>query len=152
MKTKEIPKVKNHQISFPWRLYFQQLFATDIYVRFINPLRFWRRYKIDLLEGCHQFNTVRYLENCSQDKQQPNQKTDAVNDELQGEKRQTAIIFIPLPDLQLKYRGVAYHTNKIIAIDLDRQTIKPDSLAKDTLEQFTILENNSSTSCDRYNY
>ena len=54
------------KISFPFSLYFKQLFAADPYVRYINPFSFWHRYKINHLETCRELDTVEYLERCLQ--------------------------------------------------------------------------------------
>ncbi len=67
MKTKEKQKIK---IGFPFKLYFKQLFCPDLYVRLINPFRFWHRYKLDRLEACWDFNIIQYLERCKKFKLQ----------------------------------------------------------------------------------
>jgi hypothetical protein len=54
------------KISFPIGLYFEQLFSADTYVRFINPFGFWRRYRINHLETCHELDPVQYFERCYQ--------------------------------------------------------------------------------------
>lgn len=59
-----VPEKRLTKISFPLALYLKQLFFADIYVRFINPFNFWRRYKIAILETCRQLDTVKYLEHC----------------------------------------------------------------------------------------
>lgn len=71
MKTKEKQKIK---IGFPFKLYFKQLFCPDLYVRLINPFRFWHRYKLDRLEACWDFNTIQHLERCKKLKLQPDKQ------------------------------------------------------------------------------
>ena len=61
IREKQRPKV-----NFPVIKYFQQLFASESYVKFINPFRFWRRYRINHLEACFSINLVQYLERCYQ--------------------------------------------------------------------------------------
>lgn len=67
------PKKRTIKIKFPWSLYFQQLFSADIYVKFINPLSFWRKYRIEHLENCRAINIVQSLECCLQMEWQPPQ-------------------------------------------------------------------------------
>lgn len=54
------------KVNFPLIQYFQQLFASESSVRFINPFQFWRRYRINHLEACWSLNLVQYLERCHQ--------------------------------------------------------------------------------------
>lgn len=141
------------QIGFPLGLYFQQLFATDIYVRFINPWRFWHRYKIDHLENCREFNTVRYLESCHQIEDRPQKLEDPRSFDNCGEiilenkpnrrNDESKITFIIRPGSELKYRGIAYHNHKIIAIEQDRIAIEPNSLTVDTAKKFGISYNDN---------
>ncbi len=57
-----IQEKQQFKVNFPVKQYFQQLFASDCYVKLINPLRFWRRYRINHLEACWSINQVEYLE------------------------------------------------------------------------------------------
>ncbi len=61
-----IKEKQQFKVNFPILKYFQQLFASDSYVKFINPVRFWRRYRINHLEACWSINLVQYLESCYQ--------------------------------------------------------------------------------------
>ena len=53
-----IQEKQQFTVNFPVLKYFQQLFASDSYVKFINPFRFWRRYRINHLEACWSINLV----------------------------------------------------------------------------------------------
>ena len=59
---------EKHQfkVNFPLIEYFEQLFASESYVRFVNPFQFWRRYRINYLEVCWSHNLVQHLERCYQ--------------------------------------------------------------------------------------
>lgn len=52
------------KFSFPLGSYFRQLFAADTYVRFINPLEFWRRHQIKHLNNCSKLDSVEHLKRC----------------------------------------------------------------------------------------
>ena len=105
------------KIRFPFSLYLQQLFSTDVYVRFINPVKFWRKYKINHLETCCELDTVRHLELCLQlDWQYPrllnfNRNTDYINISTHAlvKQAESNTIIISQPTVQLKHRGVIYH-------------------------------------------
>ena len=56
------------KFSIPWRFYFQQLFAEDTYIRFINPFNFWHKHKIKHLEKCSELDLIEHLERCYQKK------------------------------------------------------------------------------------
>ncbi len=116
---------KTIKIKFPWCLYFQQLFSADVYVKFINPLSFWRRYQIDHLENCRAINIVQRLECCLQIEWQPTQlnKPPLANRSksrsYQGviwEKKAQNMILMTQPSLKLQYRGVTYFTDNMISI------------------------------------
>ena len=125
-KDREIPKRK---ISFPFLLYFKQLFAANIYVKFINPFDFWRRYRINHLEKCREINTIQDLENC-------------YKVELQSKKLQNNEFFFPKnvyeidlsknkilvsqASVKLKYRGVAYYTSRIVVFNVNQVVGKSD--------------------------
>ena len=68
MTIREEQKIK---VNFPISQYFQQLFSPDLYVKFINPLSFWRRYRINHLETCWAIDIVQHLERCRQIEWQP---------------------------------------------------------------------------------
>jgi hypothetical protein len=122
---------KNIKISFPFSLYFQQLCAPDVYVKYFNPWQFWRRYRIIYLETCWELNLVQYLERCLKLKCQPvfKQQEDLPQTlkyrGLPGKKNPNKVILISPPRVELKYRGVTYHATRITAVDLNQ--IKSDS-------------------------
>ncbi len=69
MTIREKQKIK---VNFPIAQYFQQLFCPSLYVKFINPFSFWRRYnRINHLEACRAINIVQHLERCRQIEWQP---------------------------------------------------------------------------------
>ncbi len=59
---------EKHQfpVRFPLIKYFQQLFASESYVRCVNPFQFWRSSRINHLEACWSHNLVEDLERCYQ--------------------------------------------------------------------------------------
>ncbi|MEM7759210.1 MAG: hypothetical protein AAF298_13955 [Cyanobacteria bacterium P01_A01_bin.40] len=114
MSTGEKRQIK---IGFPFNLYLKQLFSTDSYVRDINPFSFWRRYRINHLETCHELNTVQYLERCFQldwrsVKPTKNslalKKIDTSGNNLIKQERLKKV-YISRPQIELKYRGVSYY-------------------------------------------
>lgn len=128
------------KISFPLALYFQQLFAANTYVRYINPFSFWRKYKIDHLEICRQLNTVEYLEHCYRLKSRSprlpnaNKYSEYIDSWVFIPYRQTDsnTLYISQPIVLLKYRGVTYcikdiYNVKIDCIRIDAPTIKLNS-------------------------
>ena len=119
------------KFSFPWSLYFRQLFAADTYVRFINPFNFWRRYRIKHLEKCSELDLIEHLERCYQ-KKCPQRKTrnckTQSNQRVYPEKVNYPEsiykqIFIVQSSENLKYRGVEYQKPKIVSIYFDRIAI-----------------------------
>ena len=118
------------KFGFPWNLYFRQLFATDAYVRFINPFNFWRRYKIEHLETCSELDLVEHLERCYQ-KKCPQTKSDVFGTAIANRQidldyknyrndiqkpRLSKTFFIVQSSENLKYRGVEYQKPKIVGI------------------------------------
>ena len=140
MNTTEVRSVK---ISFPFSLYFKQLFFHDTYVRFINPFGFWRRYRIQHLETCHEQDIVQHLECCHQLKWQASK---AINC---GDTKFTEIflhshflqqitpntILITQPSIKLKYRGVTYQTKKILGININNVQFEPNIVELDSSQQ-----------------
>ena len=125
------------KIKFPWGLYFQQLFSADIYVKFINPFDFWRRYRIDHLESCRAINIVERLEYCLQIKYQPTQsdkkllKNSSKISLYQGliwEKKPQNIIMMIQPSFELQYRGVTYFTGSMVGINANKLAINQSSI------------------------
>ena len=158
MKTKEEQKIK---ISFPLGLYLQQLFCPDIYVKFINPFKFWRRYRINHLEACWEINTVRYLERCRKiewqpARQQQNNKpiknfTEIDTYRCFWENTPHNLILISQPSMKLKYRGVTYLTNRIVAVNASKVETQPsqvtlDGSEIDGSEKISTDSNNSNNS------
>lgn len=119
------------KFSFPWRLYFRQLFAAHTYVRFIDPFNFWRRYRIKHLEQCSELNPIEHLECCYQKKCPPrktrNCKTQsnhrAYSEKLNSPEPIYKQIFIVQSSENFKYRGVEYQKPKIVGIYFDRIAI-----------------------------
>ncbi len=143
MKTQEQRKIK---INFPLGRYFQQLFASDIYVKFINPFSFWRRYRINHLEACWEINIVQYLERCHQIEWQPvrSYQDDKPSKNLsktgkyrgvswQKTPQNTVLIFQPIFDL--KYRGVTYLTSGIVAVNIGKVATKSRQVILDDSEK-----------------
>ena len=143
------------KLGFPYRLYFKQLFSQDIYVRLINPVNFWRRYRIDRLEACHELNTVQHLENCYQIEWRSihsfgierniNYTNTSISALLKPVDSNT--IIISQPTIQLKYRGVTYCIRNITKTNININCIKidPSTVQPDCLEQ-TLDPNNINTS------
>jgi hypothetical protein len=136
------------KISFPFGLYLQQLFSADVYVRFINPFGFWRRYRINHLETCQELDTVEYLERCYHLKWRSPSYFDYLYHQTSYGDTQTSahkhsllapttpkIIFIVQPSIQLKYRGVTYNTTKILGVNINNAKIDPSLVKFNNLEQ-----------------
>lgn len=133
------------KFDFPLGLYFQQLFDANAYVKFFNPYNFWRSYRIQHLETCWEFNTVKYLEDCYQIEWKPEKsatikpveistKTDSYKI-LPWEKTPRNTILMVQPPMELKYRGITYTTSRIVAVDVnhikgDRHRTESSSLSK----------------------
>ncbi len=118
------------KISFPFGLYFEQLFSHDTYVKFINPFNFWRKYRIEHLESCRELNTVRYLENCHQLEWQPLKlPNSSIGNSSQKLTDTSNAIFVFEPGIELKYRGVTYRTQKIVSVNVNINSLKIDSEA-----------------------
>lgn len=118
MRKEAIQEIPQEQIKFPFLLYFKQLFAANIYVKFINPFSFWRRYKINHLETCLEFDTIRHLETCQHLKLQSKKLHNIDSIKLTKPKidKNNILpnkILIAQPIVKLKYRGVTYYRNKI---------------------------------------
>jgi hypothetical protein len=118
------------KLNFPFGLYFQQLFCPDIYVKFVNPFSFWRKYRIAHLETCWELNVARYLEGCYQLEWQPDIPQLLLTDTYQN------TILISQPCLELKYRGVTYSISGISAIKISQTKTHPSQII---LEQLAIL-------------
>ncbi len=142
------------KISFPFSLYFKQLFAADTYVRFINPFSFWRRYRINHLESCRELDTVEYLERCLQIKWRSpkllnsrdtrnflarSALTDLTEQEIVPHK-----IFIFRPSIKLKYRGTTYHTKQVLIMNINNSKITPNLTELNVREQ-PVNSNNINT-------
>lgn len=121
------------KFSFPFSLYFKQLFSDNTYVRFINPFSFWRRYRVSHLETCRELNTVQYLESCYRAEwhsakalkleKNTDYKDTLTNNPIGRGKSNTIHIF--QPRIKLKYRGVSYYIQNALSIDI--KTIKVNS-------------------------
>lgn len=125
-------QTKAIKFSFPFGLYFEQLFSNDTYVKFINPFSFWRKYRIEHLESCRELNTVRYLENCHQLEWQPLKlpNSNISNSSQKSIDTSNAIlIFVFEPGIELKYRGVTYRNKKIVSVNVNINSLKIDSKA-----------------------
>ena len=59
-------EVRQIKLKFPWLKYLKQIFNSSQYVTIVNPWKFWRRYRIEHLNACYQYNTVEFLERCRQ--------------------------------------------------------------------------------------
>ncbi len=150
MKTPIEQKIK---LRFPLHLYFQQLFTPNLYVKFINPFGFWRRYRINHLENCWEFNTVRYLENChkidwqpthSRDNQSPSNLTAiGIYRGLLWEKNSKNTLLIVQPTIKLKYRGVTYRTNQIVGIEMEQIETKSQRITSNSSDQIITDFNNN---------
>ena len=141
------------KISFPFGLYFKQLFSTYTYAKDINPFSFWRRYKIDRLEACHELNTVRHLENCLQLDYQAIKHTnigsaidytDASMYSLLPQARSNTI-YISQPRIELKYRGVSYFVRDISNIDVHVIKIDPSIVRLNSFRSPNNSDNTNSS-------
>ncbi|GAB4532785.1 MAG: hypothetical protein Tsb0014_17580 [Pleurocapsa sp.] len=152
MTIKEEQKIK---VNFPISQYFQQLFSPDLYVKFINPFRFWRRYRINHLENCWAIDTVQYLECCRQIEWQPtiaqqdNEPIEKITEiaiyrGVLWENTPQNTILISQPSMKLKYRGVSYCTSNIVAINTNKIEIKPGSVTLDCSEKLSTSNINLS--------
>jgi hypothetical protein len=141
MNTRETRPVK---ISFPFRLYFEQLFFHDTYVRFINPFSFWRQYRIKHLESCRELNTVQYLESCHKlEWQSWKLSHSSINENslkistlsTSFEQKTSNTIFVLQPSIELKYRGVTYRTKKIVSVNISSVQVEPGLLQPNNFAQ-----------------
>ena len=133
------------KISFPFSLYFKQLFTADTYVRYINPFSFWRRYRINHLETCRELDTVEYLERCLQIKwRSPKLLNSRDTKNFTGTATFTCLTekqvvpnktFIFQPSIKLKYRGVTYHTKQVLIMNINNNKIVPDVAELNSREQ-----------------
>ena len=106
--------------KFPVRKYFRQIFSNSSYVTIINPFKFWRKYRVEHLENCYEYNLTLLLERC-QKKECLSSKPDWENDSVWWKKCRTLpfeqqnrnAIVISQPNYELKYRGVSYCANSI---------------------------------------
>lgn len=146
MTIKEEQRIK---VNFPLSKYFQQLFSPDIYVKFINPFSFWRRYRINHLETCWAIDIVQRLERCRQLDSLPTRlPLDYASIKASGkigtyrsvpwEKTARNTILINQPSFELKYRGITYRTNNIRAINTNKAKIKPGLVASDCSKTLAI--------------
>ncbi len=164
MTIREEKKIK---VNFPISQYFQQLFDPDLYVKFINPFNFWRRYRINHLENCWAINIVQYLERCRQIEWQPGRSrsdllrsprsasaslrsqrdTEPIKNfteigtyrSVPWEKTPKNTIFISQPSMKLKYRGVTYRTSNIVAVNTNKIEIKPGLVTLDCSEKISNI-------------
>lgn len=139
----------NIKFSFPWNLYFRQLFAADVYVRFINPFNFWRRSKIKHLENCSEIDLVEHLKRCYQ-KKSPQTKSDRQIDldcknysnNIQ-KPRLFKTLFIVQSSENLKYRGIEYQKPTIVGIYFARiifnsSAVELDCFSKNKCDSLNI--------------
>lgn len=141
-------------ISFPWRLYWQQLFSPNTYVKFINPFNFWRRYKIDHLETCRERDIIEHLERCYHKQARLPKSSHTIKDSESAENDSLGhlscqqpppqILLIVRPKIKLKYRGVAYDLQEVIGIQiaqtaLDSQLVKNNITSKINSNQIDIF-------------
>ena len=139
------------KISFPFGLYFKQLFSADTYVRLINPFSFWHQYRNNHLETCCQLDIVQYLERCHQIEwrranllahQETQNFTDISNLScFPFEQIEPNMIFIVQPSIKLKYRGITYQTKEILGININHAKIDSDLVNINSLEQPLDSEN-----------
>jgi hypothetical protein len=132
MNTKKARQIK---VNFPFSLYFKQLFAQDTYVRFINPFSFWRRHRIKYLETCCELNTVQYLENCYNLEWQSSKSIGYRNNvsfkeissfsQVSAQQISLHKIIIVIPNVELEYRGVAYHPKETLNININNVEFVP---------------------------
>lgn len=158
MKTLEQHNIK---LNFPFRLYWQQLFCPDTYVKFINPFSFWRRYQMNHLDACWEINLVHYLERCHKIEWQPtplkknpepikNYSKIQASQGLPWEKTPQNTIFVSQPSITLKYRGVTYFTSSVIVLNTHKIETTPTlvTLYNTTKSSPSDKSNNSKTSTD----
>ena len=141
------------KIGFPFNLYFKQLFLADTYARFINPFRFWRKYQINHLETCRELDIVQNLERCrkldyrfakpTKIELEQDYKEILTNSIFQQAELNTIYIFIP--SIKLKYRGVSYYSRNILNININIVEVDPNRLKLNSLK-CTNDSNNASTS------
>ena len=140
------------KIAFPFSLYLKQLFSTDPYVRYINPFSFWRRYKINHLETCHELNTVQYLKRCYQLDSQLAKSTKILLDRGYVDTLTNSLlkqaefntIYISQPWIELKYRGVSYYSKDVFSININLIEIDPNVVQLNSFGR-TDNSNNAST-------
>ncbi|HEY9768108.1 MAG TPA: hypothetical protein V6C71_06305 [Coleofasciculaceae cyanobacterium] len=133
------------KISFPFDLYFKQLFSTDTYVRLINPFSFWHKYRNNHLETCCQLDIVEYLERCHQiewrrAKLLAHQETKNFTETstlscFPFRQIKPNMVFIFQPSIKLKYRGVIYQTQEILGININHVKIDPGLVNINSVEQ-----------------
>ncbi len=133
MKIRQTKTIQKPKVNFPVLLYFQQLFAANIHVKFLNPFSFWRKYKVEYLEKCWNFDMIRHFKNCHQ-----LELTSKKFRNIKYVTKQNKFL-ISQPDLQLKYRGVVYQTNRIVAVDGNQVIFKSDSFAFGSSEQELLI-------------
>lgn len=139
-------QTKGIKISFPFGLYFEQLFSNDTYVKFINPFSFWRKYRIEHLESCHELNTVRYLENCHQLEWQPLKLSNSdISNSSQKSTDTSNAIFVFEPGIELKYRGVTYRNKKIVSVNVNINSLQINS------EALKVNNHKQSANCNQTN-
>ena len=152
MTIREEQKIK---VNFPINQYLQQLFAPNLYVKFINPFNFWRRYRIDHLEKCWAIDMVQYLERCRQIEWQLGrlpQDIEPIKNFIEirtygcvpWEKTPRNTILISQPSMKLKYRGVTYRTSNIVAVNTNKIEIKPSVVTLDCSEKISTSHTNLS--------
>ena len=147
MKVKEEGKTT---IKFPIQKYFQQIFSNSAYVTIINPFKFWRRYRIEHLESCYEYNLILFLDRCLRKERQPVKQNQENNSTSSREDRSLSfnqqnpnVILISQPNYELKYRGVSYRSHSIymsnrtgIEIKLDRQSsVQPEIVPVDSSDK-----------------
>ena len=120
------------------RLYFKQLFYRNIYVRYINPFSFWRRYRINHLETCCQQDRVQYLERCYQLWRSPKpadyrKKVSCRAKSFDQSSLNTILIIRPLT--KLKYRSVTYQTRRFIVASVYYEPLNKNSFNLDNYRQ-----------------
>ena len=141
--------------SFPLSLYFKQLFCSNCYVRLINPWKFWHQYQLEYLEACWNFNIIQHLERCKQKKLPPsklnyshkyfeNQTATYRESNFTGITASQSIILITQPSIKLKYRGVTYFANHIVAVDVNKINFIPNSFNDNTLDKCSITYRDNS--------
>ena len=135
-------------ISFPWRLYWQQLFSPNVYVKFISPFNFWRRYKIDHLETCRERDIIGHLQRCYHQQARMPKSSHTAKDSQIAENDSLGhlspvqpspqILLIVRPKIKLKYRGVAYDLKEVMGIQIAKASVAPPLVTEDD----TALKNN----------